>query len=99
MLHNWCDDDCIKILNNCKDAISGEGKRGKLIIIDSVTNEKQDDPEVTEVQLLLDVVMISSFNGNERDENEWKNLFMLAGFEHYQIYPTFGFRSLIELYP
>ncbi|TKY59216.1 Flavonoid 4'-O-methyltransferase [Spatholobus suberectus] len=38
-LHNWSDDDCIKILKNCKDAISGKGKGGKVIIIDIVINE------------------------------------------------------------
>ncbi|KAK7362791.1 hypothetical protein VNO77_04913 [Canavalia gladiata] len=99
VLHNWSDDDCIKILKNCKDAISGKGKRGKVIIIDIVINEKQDEHEMTEVKLLLDIVMMTSLNGKERDEHDWKRLFMEAGFKHHKIFPTFGFRSLIELYP
>ncbi|KAG4399515.1 hypothetical protein GLYMA_08G247060v4 [Glycine max] len=37
ILHNWIDKDRIKILKNCKEAISNEGgKRGKVIIIDVV---------------------------------------------------------------
>nr|KYP42011.1 Isoflavone-7-O-methyltransferase 9 [Cajanus cajan] len=99
VLHNWGDDDCIKILKNCKDAISGRGKGGKVIIIDIVINEKQDEHEMTEVKLLCDVIMMTSLNGKERDEKDWKRLFMDAGFKYYKIFPTFGFRSLIELYP
>ncbi|KEH30982.1 isoflavone-7-O-methyltransferase 9 [Medicago truncatula] len=99
VLHNWGDDDCIKILKNCKKAISGKEKGGKVIIIDVVINEKQDEHEMTEVKLLLDVVMMTSLNGKERNEKEWKQLFLQAGFKYYKIFPTFGFRSLIELYP
>ncbi|KAJ1395812.1 Winged helix-like DNA-binding domain superfamily [Sesbania bispinosa] len=99
LLHNWSDDDCIKILKNCKEAISGKGKGGKLIIIDIVINEKQDEHEMTELKLLLDVVMMTSVNGKERDEKDWKRLLMKAGFEHYKIFCTSGAWSLIELYP
>ncbi|XP_061351742.1 isoflavone-7-O-methyltransferase 9-like [Gastrolobium bilobum] len=99
VLHNWSDDDCIRILKNCKEAISGKGKGGKVIIIDIVINEKQDELGMTEVKLLLDIAMMTSLNGKERDEKDWKRLFDKAGFEHYKIFPTFGFRSLIELYP
>jgi hypothetical protein len=63
VLHNWSDDDCIKILKNCKNAISG---KGKVIIIDVVINEKQDEHEMTEVKLLLDVIMIYD------DQSQWK---------------------------
>ncbi|KAK2456530.1 isoflavone 7-O-methyltransferase [Trifolium repens] len=96
VLHNWSDHDCIKILKNCKNAISG---KGKVIIIDVVINEKQDEHEMTEVKLLLDVIMMTSLNGKERNEKEWKQLFLQAGFKSYKIFPAFGFRSLIELYP
>ncbi|CAJ2679002.1 unnamed protein product [Trifolium pratense] len=99
VLHNWSDDGCIKILKNCKNSISRKGKGGKVIIIDVVINEKEDEPEMTEVKLLLDVTMMTSLNGKERNEKEWKQLFLQAGFKSYKIFPTFGFRSLIELYP
>ena len=99
VLHNWSDDDCIKILKNCNKAISGKEKGGKVMIIDAVINEKQDEHEMTEVKLLLDVVMMTCFNGKERNEKEWNQLFLQAGFKYYKIISTFGFRSLIELYP
>lgn len=69
---HWSDDDFIKILENCTDAISRKGKGGKVIIIDIVINEKRDENEMTEVKLLLDVVMMTSLNGKERNEKEWK---------------------------
>ncbi|OIV93242.1 hypothetical protein TanjilG_27421 [Lupinus angustifolius] len=99
VLHNWNDEDCIKILKNCKEAISGKEKQGKVIIIDIVINTKQDEHDMTELKLFLDIAMMTVHNGKERDENEWKGIFKKAGFEHCKIFPIFGFRSLIELYP
>jgi len=56
-LHNWSDKDCKKILENCKEAISGKGKRGKVIVIESVINEGQDEHGITGLKLLMDVKM------------------------------------------
>ncbi|TKY50287.1 Isoflavone 7-O-methyltransferase [Spatholobus suberectus] len=99
VLHNWSDDDCIKILKNCKEAIAGKGEGGKVIIIDIVINEKQDEHKMTEMKLLFDIVMMTYHNGKERSEKDWKRLFVEAGFKSYKLFPAFGFRSLIELYP
>ncbi|KAK7252113.1 hypothetical protein RIF29_35846 [Crotalaria pallida] len=99
VLHNWSDDECIKILKNCKKVISSKDRGGKVIIIDIVINEKQDEHEMTELKLLLDIIMMTTVSGQERDEKEWEKLFLEAGFTHYKIFPIFGFRSLIELYP
>ncbi|GAU26012.1 hypothetical protein TSUD_64000 [Trifolium subterraneum] len=98
ILHDWNDDDCVKILKKCKEAVLRKGKGRKVIIIDIVINEKQDKHEMTEVKLFFNIVMMASFNGRERDEKNWKQIFTKAGFTHYKIYPIFGFRSLIELY-
>ncbi|XP_028753034.1 flavonoid 4'-O-methyltransferase-like [Neltuma alba] len=99
VLHDWGDDDCLKILKNAKEAISGNGKGGKVIIIDTVLNEKQEQHEVLETKLLLNIMLAAEFNSKERSEEEWKKLFLKAGFTDYQIFPVFGFRSLIVLHP
>ena len=70
-----------------------------MIIIDIVLNEDQDEHEMTQTKLLWDVVMMTYYNGRERNEGEWNQLFTKAGFKHYKIFPVFGFRSLIEVYP
>ncbi|CAJ1976381.1 unnamed protein product [Sphenostylis stenocarpa] len=98
VLHDWNDESCIKILQNCKDSISGKGNRGKVIIIETVINEKLDCEDMTQTKLGLDISMLA-INGKERTEEEWKQLFIEAGFKDYKIFPIFGFRSLIEVYP
>ncbi|KAK7391804.1 hypothetical protein VNO78_20226 [Psophocarpus tetragonolobus] len=98
VLHDWNDENCIKILKNCKDSISSNGQKGKLIIIETVINEKLDYKDMTHTKLSMDITM-SAINGKERTEEEWKQLFIEAGFKHYKIFPIFGFRSLIEVYP
>ncbi|XP_061366005.1 isoflavone 7-O-methyltransferase-like [Gastrolobium bilobum] len=98
ILHNWTDNDCRKILEKCKEAISNDGKRGKVILIDIVINEKRDEHEITQTKLLMDVAM-ACLNGKERTEEEWKKLFMEAGFQDYKISPLTGYLSVIEVYP
>ncbi|KAJ1421500.1 Winged helix-like DNA-binding domain superfamily [Sesbania bispinosa] len=98
ILHNWTDKDCTKILEKCKEAISSSEKRGKVIIIDVVINEKKDEHEITGTKLLMDINM-ASLNGKERNEEEWKKLFTEAGFQDYKITPLTGILSLIEVHP
>ncbi|TKY51978.1 Isoflavone-7-O-methyltransferase 6 [Spatholobus suberectus] len=98
VLHDWNDENCIKILKKCKDSISSKGNRGKVIIIDTVIDEKLDERDMTQTKLCMDISMLA-INGKERTEEEWKQLFIEAGFKQYKIFPVFGFRSLIEVYP
>uniref|UniRef100_A0A7N2MCH8 O-methyltransferase C-terminal domain-containing protein n=1 Tax=Quercus lobata TaxID=97700 RepID=A0A7N2MCH8_QUELO len=55
------------------------------------------DKESTETQLCFDLVMMVYLTGKERNEKEWKKLFLAAGFSHYKITPIMGLRSLIEV--
>nr|Q84KK5.1 RecName: Full=Isoflavone 7-O-methyltransferase; AltName: Full=Daidzein 7-O-methyltransferase [Glycyrrhiza echinata]BAC58012.1 S-adenosyl-L-methionine: daidzein 7-0-methyltransferase [Glycyrrhiza echinata] len=98
ILHNWTDNDCRRILEKCKEAVSSDGEKGKVIIIEMVINENQDEHEITGTKLLMDVNM-ACLNGKERSEEEWKKLFIEAGFRDYKISPLTGFLSLIEVYP
>jgi len=70
ILHDWIDKDCIRILKKCKEAVTNDAKRGKVIIIDMVINEKKNENQVTQIKLLLDVNM-TCVNGKERNEEEW----------------------------
>ncbi|KAK7246433.1 hypothetical protein RIF29_41301 [Crotalaria pallida] len=99
VLHAYSDEDCIKVLKKCREAISSKGKEGKVIIIDIVINEKNDKHELTQSKLFFDVLMVILVTGREREEHEWEKLFLEAGFSHYKITPIFGMRSLIEVYP
>ncbi|XP_058739295.1 isoflavone-7-O-methyltransferase 9-like [Vicia villosa] len=99
ILHNWSDKDCIKILKKCKEAVTSDAKRGKVIVIEMVINQKKDEKNITQMKLLMDVNMTCLFNGKERTEEEWKKLFAEAGFPNYKISPLTGYLSVIEIYP
>ncbi|KAJ4809970.1 O-methyltransferase [Rhynchospora pubera] len=98
ILHDWCDEDCIKILRRCKEAISSRETGGRVIIIENVIGSTLSKT-CQEAQLLTDMLMLTMFTGAERDEHEWQNLFTDAGFGSYQITHTIGFNSVIEIYP
>ncbi|KAL4382638.1 hypothetical protein AHAS_Ahas04G0253500 [Arachis hypogaea] len=97
VLHNWSDNNCIKILRNCKDAVKvlSKDKKGKIIILETVINEEQDEPEITRLKFLMNINM-QIMHGKERSEEEWKNIFHEAGLYDYKIFSFTGYLSLIE---
>ncbi|XP_020163972.1 acetylserotonin O-methyltransferase 1 [Aegilops tauschii subsp. strangulata] len=98
VFHDWGDEDCVKILKNCKEAIPSREAGGKVIIIDMVVGSGPDEIITRETQVLFDL-FIMCFEGIEREEHEWKRIFMEAGFSNYKIISVLGVRSVIELYP
>ncbi|OWM91173.1 hypothetical protein CDL15_Pgr000116 [Punica granatum] len=98
MLHAWRDEDCVKVLKKCREAIGGRNGKGKVIIIDIVISDN-DDGESTSTKLYFDLLMMTVARGRERTEKEWEQNFLEAGFRRFKIRPTFGLRSLIEVYP
>ena len=92
----WVEDTEETQRSNCKQWC---GERGKVIIIDSVINAKEEEQELTETKFLFDILMSVNANGKERTESEWAKLFFDAGFCHYKITPIFGMKFLIEVYP
>ncbi|KAH7685727.1 O-methyltransferase COMT-type protein [Dioscorea alata] len=100
ILHDWNNEECVKILQRCKEAIPSRVDGGKIIIIDmvigAVTNKHAC---AVETQLLCDLLVMSLYSGRERNEREWHNIFLSAGFTDYKITHFLGIRSIIELYP
>ncbi|KAK2434428.1 putative O-methyltransferase [Trifolium repens] len=99
VLHDWNDEECLKILKKCKEAIRSKGKEGKVIIIDAVVGNENEDKEAFEAQIFYDLEMMMLVNGKERNEKEWSKLFFSAGFSNYKITHGLGFKSLIEVFP
>ncbi|CAL5023355.1 unnamed protein product [Urochloa decumbens] len=97
VLHNWSDEDCVRILKRSKEAISTREPKGKVIIIDTV--EGSASKQTLEAQLLMDICMMMLTTGEERDEEKWHKLFLDAGFSRYKINPILGSQSLIEVFP
>ncbi|KAI6672937.1 hypothetical protein NL676_000843 [Syzygium grande] len=90
ILHDWSDEDCVKILQNCRKAIPE--KNGKVIIAEG-------DGMFDEIGLMLDLVMIAHTSGKEREELEWKKILVEGGFPRYSIIKIPSLWSIIEAYP
>ncbi|CAM0906669.1 unnamed protein product [Alopecurus aequalis] len=99
ILHDWGHDDCVKILQRCKEAIPARKDGGKVIIIDMVRGSAHGDRKINEMEAIQNMFMMHT-KGMERDESEWKRIFSDAGFsENYKLMPVLGPYSVIEIYP
>ncbi|KAI3505379.1 hypothetical protein L1887_27492 [Cichorium endivia] len=97
ILHNWSDEDCVKILKNCRKALPKE--TGKVIIVEIVHNLLEDDP-FNYTRVAFDLVMFAHFpSGRERSENDWKKLLSECGFFRYNIIKMPALMSIIEAFP
>ncbi|XXG71756.1 hypothetical protein AAC387_Pa07g1010 [Persea americana] len=96
LLHACSDEECVKILRRCKEAIPSKEEGGKVIILEMVLNANKDHKPM-ETQLYFDVLMLVNTKGREREEHEWRKIFMDAGFDDYKISPVLGLRHLNSL--
>ncbi|CBI37807.3 unnamed protein product, partial [Vitis vinifera] len=100
VLHDWGDEECIQILEKCRQAIPGD--KGKVIIVEAVIqeNEKEGDNNLKDVGLMLDMVMMAhTTTGKERTLKEWDYVLKKAGFNRYTVKPIRAVKSVIEAYP
>lgn len=101
IIHDWTDEESVKLLRKCKEAIICNG--GKVIIVDIVVNDEKDEEErnkATETQFLFDMLMMNvAPGGKERSEKDWAKLSLAAGFTTYKTTPLLGLRSVIEVFP
>lgn len=98
VLHCWSDDNCVKVLRKCKEAIPARGAGGKVIIIDAVMGAGPQDAASKETQALYDFHMMH-IDGVERDERGWEKIILEAGFGAYKVVSVVGIHSVIEVYP
>jgi trans-resveratrol di-O-methyltransferase len=99
ILHGWDDEQCVRILQRCREAIPAREAGGRVIAMDLVVGSSPEDAKATETQLLWDVMMMGVVGSPERDEREWRKIFEDAGFSGYKIVALLGIRSVIEVYP
>ncbi|KAG9158406.1 hypothetical protein Leryth_013154 [Lithospermum erythrorhizon] len=100
ILHDWGDEDCIKILKNCRKTI-GNNKSGKLIIVDIVIREGGPSSQgpLHDFVVTFDIVMLAhTSGGKERTEEEWKKLFAAGGFPRINVIDLPIYASIIEAY-
>ncbi|CAI9290793.1 unnamed protein product [Lactuca saligna] len=98
ILHNWSNDDCVKILKNCRKAIPTD--IGKVIIVEIVQQYSGQHDLLNDVRVPFDLTMFAYFSrGRERTEGEWKKLLEEGGFQRYKIIYIPEIVSIIEAFP
>ncbi|KAJ1692664.1 hypothetical protein LUZ63_009362 [Rhynchospora breviuscula] len=100
VLHDWSDEDCVRILKKCKEAIDSTINKGKVIVVEMVLDAETDDSKETETKLIYNLSLLFFFGSKERTKKEWHDLILGAGYSDYKIYPArMPLYSVIELYP
>ncbi len=89
IIHDWDDERSIKILSNIHAAMADDGK---VLIVETVVPEG-NEPHYSK---LLDLEMLTSPGGMERNESEYRDLLAAAGFRLTRIIPTRSPFSVIE---
>lgn len=96
VLHDWGDEDCVKILKNCRKSVPP--KTGKVIIIDLVLRPDRDDT-LNDLGFAFDLLMMAhSSGGKERTELEWKQILEGGGFPKFKVITLPSTMSIIEAY-
>ncbi|KAH9291074.1 hypothetical protein KI387_044645, partial [Taxus chinensis] len=79
ILHDWSDDQCIKILKNCHKALP---EKGKVIVLDSIIPKAAETTSSARHAFKVDLCMLAYHpGGKERTEEEFKYLAKASGFE------------------
>lgn len=90
ILHNWNDDDSIRILQQIRRAMA---PGARVVIVELLVPERVSGPNPA---VEMDMMMWVLFNGYERTEAQWNQIFDAAGFRLSRIIPTKGPRPIIE---
>ena len=89
IIHDWNDEQCIAILENCRKAMADGGK---VLVVEMVVPEGNEPSPAK----FLDLQMLQYLPGCERTEKEYERLFDKAGLKLTRIIPTMSPFSIIE---
>lgn len=96
VLHDWKDEECMKILKNCYEALP---ESGKVVVIDMVLVDFPENDLVSKCVAQLDIAMLMvTHGGKERTEGEFGALARAAGFAAYKFICGADLFGVIELY-
>lgn len=74
ILHNWADDDCVRLLRRCVEALPGAGT---VLVVDRVVNVDSGEEQLPVSQ--RDLAMMVVVGGRERAERDFCLLAAEAG--------------------
>uniref|UniRef100_A0A803KSU3 O-methyltransferase C-terminal domain-containing protein n=1 Tax=Chenopodium quinoa TaxID=63459 RepID=A0A803KSU3_CHEQI len=80
--HAWSDEQCIKFLKNCYEAIPDDGR---VIVSEHVLPEEVETSYAAKFAFQFDGIMMAVPNGKERTEKEFQALAKAAGFKGFRV--------------
>jgi len=92
ILHDWTDEECARILANCRKALA---PGGRVLVVEMIVPEGTRPDFVK----LMDLNMLVMTGGRERTESEFGTLFAKGGFRLSRVVPTRSPFSLLEARP
>jgi hypothetical protein len=92
ILHDWNDEDCVRVLRSCHAAIA---PLGRLVVVEILVPE-DNAPGFAQ---LGDINMLVVAGGQERTQSEYSALFDRAGFRLTRVIATGTISSIIEAKP
>lgn len=92
IIHDWQDDDAVRILRTIRTAIADGGR---LVLLEMVLPERAD----SFIGLMLDLEMLVTAGGRERTRAEYANLLWRSGFRLTRVLDTVTPLSIIEAEP
>ena len=95
VLHDWSDEDCVRILKNCRSAMP---KQAHLLIVEQLLDPDPQHGRPT--TYLLDIQMMAMFgSARERSREEFEGLLSASGFTAVRVIPTQSVVSIVEAAP
>jgi O-methyltransferase domain/Dimerisation domain len=91
IIHDWNDEDCVRILRNCGSAMP---EHAKLLVCEKLI-PPDDGPSLAKTMDLVMLVMTDG--GRERTEQEFRELFARAGLRLARIVPTKVDNCILEV--
>lgn len=92
VIHDWNQDQCLTILNNCRRAMN---PGGRLLLVEMVLPAG----DIPHPGKMLDMTMLTIPGGEERTEAEYRTLLDKAGFELMRVIPTASLTGIVEAMP
>jgi len=91
ILHDWNDDDCLRVLNNCRRAMPDHAR---LLVCERLI-PSANAPGIARI---MDLVMLAlTDGGRERSEQEFRELFARAGLRLARVVPTRVDQVILEV--
>ncbi|MGH8728885.1 MAG: methyltransferase [Burkholderiales bacterium] len=93
IIHDWGDEECIKILGNCR---RGMNQGGRVLIAEIVLPAGNEPSPAKWLDLTM---LVMTHGGRERTESEYRDLLARAGFKLTRVIQTEGAIGLVEGVP